>query len=128
VPLPRSVARFNHNVTNRITVRVAPFLPGFGVVLHTGRGSGTRYRTPVNVRHTAGELRFALTYGRSDWVRNVLDGGPSYVYTRQGRFPILAPTVIADAKHRGWPLAVRIVLRLTRTTEELRAGDGTAAV
>ena len=52
MPLPRSLARFNLAVTNRITGPFAGRLPGFAVLEHVGRRSGTVRRTPVNVfRH-----------------------------------------------------------------------------
>src|SRR5438552_11975226 len=45
----RWLAAFNLAVTNRISSRFAPRLPGFGIVTHVGRKSGRVYRTPVNV-------------------------------------------------------------------------------
>ena len=47
MPLPRTVARWNKVGLNRVTGRVAPWMPGFGVVAHAGRRSGRRYQTPV---------------------------------------------------------------------------------
>jgi hypothetical protein len=47
--LGRRIAIFNRHVTNRVLGPVAPWLPGFGIVVHTGRKSGRTYRTPVNV-------------------------------------------------------------------------------
>jgi hypothetical protein len=45
----RWVAAFNLAVTNRITSRFAARFPGFGILTHVGRKSGSLYRTPVNV-------------------------------------------------------------------------------
>ena len=74
--IPRAVGRWNKAGLNRVTRHIAPWLPGFGVVVHRGRRSGRRYRTPVNVFATADGYRFALTYGPdTDWVRNVLAAG-----------------------------------------------------
>ena len=61
--LGRRVAHFNRLVTNRVTGPLAPRLPGFGVVVHTGRKSGREYRTPVNVFRTRRRFVIALTYG-----------------------------------------------------------------
>jgi hypothetical protein len=63
VPAPRSIARFNRRYTNKLTLRAAGYLPGFGVVSHVGRKSGRVYRTPVNAFHTDGRYIIALTYG-----------------------------------------------------------------
>src|SRR6202049_320007 len=72
----RWVAAFNRAITNRITIRFAARLPGFGIVTHVGRKSGRVYRTPVNVFRAPEGFLIALTYGReSEWVRNVLAAG-----------------------------------------------------
>ena len=83
MPIPRTVGRWNKVGLNRVTRRIAPWLPGFGVVVHRGRRSGRRYRTPVNVFPTQDGYRFALTYGPdTDWVRNVLAAGGCELETR----------------------------------------------
>jgi hypothetical protein len=43
--IPRTIGRWNKVGLNRVTRRIAPWLPGFGVVEHRGRRSGRRYRT-----------------------------------------------------------------------------------
>ena len=66
----RWLAAFNLAVTNRISSRFAPRLPGFGIVTHVGRKSGRVYRTPVNVFRAPNGFLIALTYGReSEWVK-----------------------------------------------------------
>ena len=40
MPIPRIVGRWNKAGLNRVTRRIAPFTPGFGVVIHRGRRSG----------------------------------------------------------------------------------------
>jgi hypothetical protein len=63
MPAPRRIARFNKHFTNRLTLRVAGYLPGFAIVSHVGRKSGRPYRTPVNAFRTDGGYIIALTYG-----------------------------------------------------------------
>jgi deazaflavin-dependent oxidoreductase (nitroreductase family) len=74
MPLPRSVARFNRVVTNRVFAPLAGRLPPWVIVEHTGRRSGRRYHTVVwAFPYGRGDLVMALTYGPgADWVRNVL--------------------------------------------------------
>ena len=60
---PRWLARFNRRVANRLLGPLAPHLPGFGVVVHIGRKTHRRYRTPVNVFRRADGYVIALTYG-----------------------------------------------------------------
>jgi deazaflavin-dependent oxidoreductase (nitroreductase family) len=113
MPAPRSVARFNRLVTNRLTGPLAPTLPGFGVVLHTGRRSGKGYRTPVNVFARRGGFAIALTYGPdAEWVRNVLASGTCMLQTRGRTFTLTQPRLVHDPQQRAVPALVRIVLRL----------------
>src|SRR5205814_189822 len=52
MPIPKVVGRWNKAGLNRLTRHIAPWLPGFGVIVHHGRRSGRRYQTPVNVFST----------------------------------------------------------------------------
>jgi deazaflavin-dependent oxidoreductase (nitroreductase family) len=119
-PLGRRVARFNTRVTNRLTMPFARLLPGFGVVLHFGRKSGRRYRTPVNVFRTARGYVFALTYGaEAEWVKNVLAAGCCELVTRGRRVRLTAPELRHDPDRRAVPALVRLPLRLLRVTDFL---------
>ena len=96
--IPRTVARWNKVGLNRVTRRIAPWMPGFGVVVHRGRRSGRRYRTPVNVFPTGGGYRFALTYGAdTDWVKNVLAAGGCQLETRGRVVRLVEPAGAARA-------------------------------
>ena len=65
------MARLNLLVTNLVTLRFAGHLPGFGIVIHTGRRSDRTYRTPVLLFSSPNGYVIALTYGRhSQWVQN----------------------------------------------------------
>src|SRR5690242_18534552 len=99
MPLPHSVARFNKKVTNRITGRLATRLPGFGVVIHTGRKSGRQYRTPINVFKRGDKYIVALTYGpNADWVRNVLASGGCTLETRGRTIRLTDPRLFHDER------------------------------
>jgi deazaflavin-dependent oxidoreductase (nitroreductase family) len=72
MPLPRVIARFQRRVTNPLARLWAPVLPGYGIVVHTGRRSGRVYRTPLNVFRRPEGFAIVIAYGRrSDWLRNV---------------------------------------------------------
>ncbi len=121
VPLGRRVARFNLRVTNRVTGPFATRLPGFGVVVHAGRRSGRRYRTPVNVFPASGGYVIALTYGReSQWVRNVLAAGGCELETRGRRVRLTAPEVFRDESRRAVPAPVRVPLRALGVADFMR--------
>ena len=110
--LPKRLARFNRRVTNRITGPFARSLPGFGVVVHTGRASGRSYRTPVNVFATTDGYVVALTYGAdSDWVKNVLAAGGCELEHRGQRVRVTVGAVIRDDSGGQVPGPVRRILR-----------------
>jgi deazaflavin-dependent oxidoreductase (nitroreductase family) len=111
MPAPRSLARFNKRFTNRLTSKVAGYLPGFAIVSHIGRKSGRTYRTPVNAFRTGDGYIIALTYGaQSDWVNNVLAAGSCELQTRGRRVRLLDPRIVTD-ESKGWaPLPVRLIL------------------
>jgi deazaflavin-dependent oxidoreductase (nitroreductase family) len=119
--LGRRMARFNRRVTNHLTGPLATRLPGFGVVVHTGRRSKRRYRTPVNVFKAPGGYVIALTYGaESDWVRNLLAAGGCELLTRGHREHLTAPEVFHDESRRPVPLLVRPMLRLLGVADFIR--------
>jgi deazaflavin-dependent oxidoreductase (nitroreductase family) len=126
MPIPRTVGRWNKVGLNRITRRIAPWLPGFGVVEHRGRRSGRRYRTPVNVFATEGGYRFALTYGPdTDWVKNVLAAGGCELRTRGRTIRLVAPRLDHDERRQGIRPLERQILRLLGVADflSLRAAD-----
>jgi deazaflavin-dependent oxidoreductase (nitroreductase family) len=113
VPLPRGLTHFNRRATNRLTGPLASRLPGFGVVVHTGRASGRRYRTPVNVFRTADSVAIALTCGpEAQWVRNVLANGGALVSTGGRTWRLIRPQLAHDEGRRLVPAPVRLVRRL----------------
>jgi deazaflavin-dependent oxidoreductase (nitroreductase family) len=119
--LARRIARFNKRFTNRLTGPLAPYLPGFGVVTHTGRRSGRTYQTPVNVFSRDDTFIFALTYGRdSQWVKNVLAAGGCELTTRGRRHRLTHPEVFRDERQRAAAPIARPILRLVGANDFLR--------
>jgi deazaflavin-dependent oxidoreductase (nitroreductase family) len=111
--LGRRIAHFNRRVTNRVTGPLAPWLPGFGVVVHRGRRSGRAYRTPVNVFRDGSGFVIALTYGaEADWVRNVLAARRATLLTRGRRFELTGPELVHDESRGRVPRPVRAVLQV----------------
>ena len=111
--IPRSVARFNARVTNRVSRPFAGRLPGFAVVTHVGRRSGRTYQTPVNMFRDRERYVFALTYGAdSQWVKNVMAAGGCEVRTNGTTVRLCEPRIFTDPYHRLVPGPVRIALRI----------------
>ena len=83
----RWLAKINIVLTNRITSLFAGWLPGFGILTHIGRKSGTVYRTPVNVFRAPNGFVIALIYSsESEWVKNVLAAAGCELKTRGKKY------------------------------------------
>lgn len=105
--LPQGLARFNRRMTNPIQRLWAGRLPGYGIIEHVGRRSGTRYRTPVNLwQARPGGFAVLLTYGpERDWVKNLLAAGGGEIVWRGRRIAVSEPRVVSGSE--GWALLPR---------------------
>ena len=113
MPIPSRVARWNKVGLNRITRHVAPWMPGFGLVVHRGRRSGREYQTPVNVFPAEDGFVIALTYGAdTDWVKNVRAAGGCELRTRGRVLRVGSPRVYHDETRHGIRPLERQMLRL----------------
>lgn len=119
MPLSRSMAGFNRRFTNKVTRLFAGWLPGFGLVVHAGRNSGRTYETPVNVFRSEHGFVFALTYGRADWVQNVMAAGGAQLRTRRRTHQISNPRIVSAPRHEDLPLVPRTMLTWIDADEEL---------
>ena len=126
--LGRRMAHFNRAVTNKVSIHVAGWAPGLGIVTHVGRRTHTVYRTPVNVFRTKDGFRFALTYGRdAEWVRNALAHGAVRLRTHRRDYELTNPEIVHDPHRQHVGLIGRALLRFMRVSEFLdfrRAGAG----
>ena len=116
MPIPLQVARFNRVVTNRLTGRIATYLPLFGVLVHTGRRTHRQYRTPLNVFVADAEhFVIALTYGPDvEWLKNLKASGGGQMETRRQTWAVTEPRVFHDERRAAMPHPVRLVLGLTK--------------
>jgi len=114
MPIPRIVGQWNKAGLNRVTRHIAPWTPGFGVVIHRGRRSGREYQTPVNVFATEEGYVLALTYGPdTDWVKNVLAAGGCELRTRGCVIRLVSPRLFHDETRRAIRPLERQVLRFS---------------
>ena len=104
MPAPRWVARANKKGLNRLTKFIAPWAPGWAVVIHRGRKSGRTFRTPLWAFRRRGGYVIALTYGSSaDWVRNVLAAGGCELESRRRHYQLGAPRLYRDENASDMP-------------------------
>jgi deazaflavin-dependent oxidoreductase (nitroreductase family) len=112
MPAPRWVARANKAGLNRVTKFVAPWAPGWAVVVHRGRKSGRTFRTPLWAFRRPDGYVIALTYGSdADWVRNVLAEGGCELESRRHRYQVNDPRVYRDENATDMPAFIRFMLR-----------------
>lgn len=119
MPLPRWLARVNRRVFNPREIRrgVRP------VLTHTGRVSGTTYRTPLDAHPVEGGFVFFVMYGatRCDWVRNVLAAGSATLTVRGEEIPLVAPRLLTrDQAVAILPPGARMPAAVLRVNEYLR--------
>jgi deazaflavin-dependent oxidoreductase (nitroreductase family) len=98
MPIPDGMRYVNKIALNRVTRPLCRWLPGMGVVVHRGRGSGKTYRTPVNVfPRPGGRYVVALTYGAdTDWLKNVVAAGGCELLSVGRSIELTAPRVFHD--------------------------------
>ncbi|WP_327119857.1 nitroreductase family deazaflavin-dependent oxidoreductase [Nocardia sp. NBC_01730] len=112
MPAPRWIANANRVGLNRITKFIAPWAPGWAVVIHRGRKSGRIFRTPLWAFRREGGYVIALTYGpESDWVRNVLAAGGCRLEARRRCYEVDTPRVYRDESASDMPPFIRFMLR-----------------
>ncbi|OCB48747.1 nitroreductase family deazaflavin-dependent oxidoreductase [Mycolicibacterium porcinum] len=112
MPAPRWVARANKIGLNQLTRFIAPWAPGWAVVIHRGRKSGRTFRTPLWAFRRPNGFVIALTYGsQADWVRNVLAAGGCELEARRRRYRLTAPEVYRDENATDMPAFIRFMLR-----------------
>ena len=121
------MARLNRAVTNKVSIHLAGFVPGLGIVIHVGRRTRNVYRTPVIVFRTKDGFRIALTYGPD--VGLGAERGPAHgavrLVTRRREYELTEPELVTDPHRQHVPLLLRGFLRLLRVSEFLdfrRAG------
>ena len=70
---------------------------------------------------------FALTYGRADWVQNVMAAGSAQLRTRRKVHAIANPRIVAAPRHPNLPFIPRTILTWIDVGEEFHADDAAAA-
>ncbi len=97
--MPRGVAEFNKRVTNPVARTITPWLPSLGTLEHVGRKSGKRYRTPLLAFRTHDGYAILIGYGlQTDWLKNVLAGGPTVLRKRGRAIALVNPQVVSKAE------------------------------
>jgi deazaflavin-dependent oxidoreductase (nitroreductase family) len=104
----RPFAPLTTRLIDPVMRKVAGRLPGFGILSHTGRISGRRYRTPIVTFRRGDDYVVALGSGSdADWVRNVVAAGGCELLTRGRTVPLADPRIWVDRTMQLLPLPLR---------------------
>jgi len=86
----------------------ARYLPGFSVIKHRGRTSGTPYETIVTAYRKGNVLAIALAHGKTNWVKNVLAAGEADLHFIRKDVHLINPRVLpAGSDGTGLPWLAR---------------------
>jgi len=120
--MPRWLPAFNRVVTNRIQGIYAPYLPPLAVVVHTGRRSGRKLRTPVSAQLFDGKLAIGLPYGaNTQWVKNLKAAGGGELLRAGRLLRFENPRIVTDPESEPLPrLSRRLVRRMPLLVADLR--------
>lgn len=69
-------------------------LPGFTVIKHRGRKSGTEYETIVTSFRKGDTVAVLLGHGKTNWVKNVLAAGEADVHVSRTDLHLVNPRVL----------------------------------
>ena len=92
--VPPALEYFQIRYINPVIAPLAKRLPGFTVVKHRGRKSGTPYETTVTSFRKGNTLAIGLIHGKTNWVKNVLAAGEADVHLFSGDIHITNPRVL----------------------------------
>ena len=109
------LARFNRRVPNRVIGTIAGRrLSPVAFMVHQGRRSGRRYRTPVMPLPLADGFLVSLPYGPDrDWVRNLVSAGRATLQRGGRTFEVADPRLLDVAGAAPLlPAALRPALRV----------------
>ena len=91
MPMPRWWGQINKRVFNPRAVASGKW----PVLTHTGRSSGTTYRTPMDAHAVDGGYLFVLVYGLGcDWAQNVLAAGHAELAVEGREVALSNPRVV----------------------------------
>jgi deazaflavin-dependent oxidoreductase (nitroreductase family) len=121
VPRLRRLRPITTHLVNPFTRHFAGLVPGFALLINTGRRSGRTYETPINVFPQGDHYVFALTYGSDvQWLKNIFAAGRATLISRGRRVELVEPELIVDPSRALVPAPVRMFLRVIRVTEFFR--------
>jgi deazaflavin-dependent oxidoreductase (nitroreductase family) len=94
--LPNIVRYFSKLFKNRMIADVESGKSEMSIISHTGRRTGSAYRTPVDAIFLDKEVLIGLVYGRkTDWLKNVLEQKDCTIFYKMQTYAATDPVILA---------------------------------
>jgi deazaflavin-dependent oxidoreductase (nitroreductase family) len=112
--MPAWLPSFNQRVTNRIQGIYAPYIPPLAMVIHTGRKSGRRLKTPVSAQLYDHKLAITLPYSaNTQWIKNLLAANGGELIRAGKHLKFQNPRSVTDPASESFPkLTARMAQRM----------------
>jgi deazaflavin-dependent oxidoreductase (nitroreductase family) len=102
--MPAWLPAFNRRVTNRVQGIYAPYIPPLAMVIHTGRKSGKRRKTPVSAQLYDGKLAIALPYSaNTQWIKNLQAANGGELIRAGKHLKFENPRIVTDPDTESFP-------------------------
>ena len=72
-------------------------IPVWAVIVHTGRRSGRRYRTPIAIYPNGSGFVIPLPFGKTDWCRNVMAASDTVIRWKGRDYRVDSARVVDEA-------------------------------
>ncbi len=92
--VPVWLERFQIKYVNPLLRPLSKRMPGFAVISHRGRTSGTEYETIVTAYRKGNVLAIGLIHGKTNWVKNVLAAGEADIRVGRKDLHLVNPRVL----------------------------------
>ena len=92
--IPVWLERFQIKYVNPLLRPLSKRMPGFAVITHRGRTSGTNYETIVTAYRKDSVLAIGLVHGKTNWVKNVLAAGEADIHVGRKDLHLVNPRVL----------------------------------
>lgn len=120
MPLPRWTAAINRETFNRAIRPLQGRVGPLAEIHHQGRRSGKRYVTPVFAFRSGQRFIIPLTFGRTDWARNILATGSGTIIYRGVDWRFDTPVIlVSEPDDLPLPRMIRFNLHRFRINEFL---------
>lgn len=91
---PVWLENFQIKYINPMIRPIAKHMPGFAVIKHRGRKSGTTFETVVSAYRQDKVLAILLAHGKTNWVKNVLAAGEADIHVARQDLHLVNPRVL----------------------------------